>query len=239
MPPFDYADAPYPIPDRIPDAHRRSWDIVAGPGRWWNGPERVAIAHETRRARDLATGRDPDDPSSNLVILPDAAVHAVHKIVADNANLDRDWYADIIDADGMSDGRYVELLGVLVHTLSIDEFHRALGLPLEPLPDPQPGQPSRRRPQGADQHGSWVPTVPPDALDPEDDDIYGPDHRFAANVIMALSLVPEQVRWLADLSEAHYLSFPQMRDPRQLRALTRSQIELIAARVSALNECFY
>ena len=56
-----------------------------------------------------------------------------------------------------------------------------------------------------------------------------------------MSLVPEAVRMLKRLSSAHYL-------PMELvpaagasggRALDRMQIELIAGRVSALNECFY
>ena len=237
---FSYQTTQLPIPDRVVQSHRRSWDIIARPGRWWSGAERVAIAAETRRARNLAADLPADDGIDNIPAdLPEAATFAVAKIVADNANLSPDWYRETIAAPGLSDGHYVELLSVLVHALSIDEFHRALGLPLEPLPQPQPGEPSGRRPTGAAQNGSWVPTVAPAALDAEDDDIYGPDHRFAANVIMALSLVPENVRWLADLSTGQYLSFSEMRDPRQLRAITRPQIELIAARVSALNECFY
>ena len=68
--------------------------------------------------------------------------------------------------------------------------------------------------------------------------LYGP-WEWGANVISALSLVPENVRWLHDLSEGHYLSFAEMRMPDPLRAISRPQIELIAARVSALNECFY
>jgi hypothetical protein len=59
-------------------------------------------------------------------------------------------------------------------------------------------------------------------------------------VIRAMSLVPDEVRTLADLSAAHYLPNHRVRDPAaQQGSLSRPQIELIAGRVSALNQCFY
>ena len=42
-----------------------------------------------------------------------------------------------------------------------------------------------------------------------------------------------------DLSAAQYLSPEAMVSMQSARALDRSQIELVAGRVSALNECFY
>ena len=61
------------------------------------------------------------------------------------------------------------------------------------------------------------------------------------NVIRAMSLVPDEVRTLNDLGAAHYMENRMVRDVSQspARALDRAQIELIAARVSALNECFF
>ena len=60
------------------------------------------------------------------------------------------------------------------------------------------------------------------------------------NVIRALSLVPDEVRTLCDLSAVHYLPDDRVRDPEASQgSLTRPQAELIAAKVSALNECFY
>jgi hypothetical protein len=59
------------------------------------------------------------------------------------------------------------------------------------------------------------------------------------NVIRALSLVPDEVRQLRDLSAAHYLSERRMMDLAAGRSLSRAQMELIAGRVSALRECFY
>lgn len=229
--PFDYAGCEWPISERVRAAHRRSWERLAAPGFWWTGAERVAIAEECRRAAAFEGG-------SGSGALPEAAVHAVQKIVVDNANLSREWCDEVCAAEGMSEERYVELLGVVVHVFSIDELHRALELPLEPLPEPIAGEPSRRRPTGARRIGGWLPITPPDALDPEDAALYE-GTPIAANVLTALSLVPDNLAWLADLSHAHYASYMEMRELGKVREISRAQQELIAARVSALNECFY
>jgi hypothetical protein len=58
-------------------------------------------------------------------------------------------------------------------------------------------------------------------------------------VLRALSLVPSEVLAWSKVSDAQYLSAPEMREFGKIRELDRSQIELVAGRVSALNECFY
>jgi hypothetical protein len=60
-----------------------------------------------------------------------------------------------------------------------------------------------------------------------------------ANVHRALSLVPEQARVLRRFQIAQYLPTEQVADLSLRRDLDRMQMELVAARVSALNECFY
>jgi hypothetical protein len=40
-------------------------------------------------------------------------------------------------------------------------------------------------------------------------------------------------------SNAHYVHVTQIGDPSVRKSLDRMQMELVAARVSALNECFY
>ena len=61
-----------------------------------------------------------------------------------------------------------------------------------------------------------------------------------ANIRRALTLVPDEARGFFDVVAAQYLAGPQMRDfSREFRAITHLQIELLAARVSALNQCTY
>ena len=234
---FSYADTTWPVLERTAAAHRRSWQMLAAPGEWWTGAERISIAAECRRASAMVDGLP--DPGAGPATLPEAAVYAIHKLIGDLPNVTREWYDETISAEGMSDAHYIELLGVVVHVWSVDEFHRALEIELEPLPDPLPGEPTQIRPTGAKAHGSWPPTVWPDDLDERDADIYGGADR-AANVRAAMSLHPDSVRWLIDLFDAHYLSWIEIQDVQEpFRVLTRPQRELVAARVSALNECFY
>jgi hypothetical protein len=59
-------------------------------------------------------------------------------------------------------------------------------------------------------------------------------------VIRAMSVAPDEVRTLGDLSAVHYLPMADVPNPRASRGhLTRPQMELVAGRVSALNGCFY
>jgi hypothetical protein len=61
-----------------------------------------------------------------------------------------------------------------------------------------------------------------------------------ANIRRALSLVPEEAYAWFQLVETQYLPGRWMRDfANEYRAITHAQIELIAGRVSVLNQCFY
>lgn len=244
---FDYSGSPVPIRDDIRDAHRHAWAQIASPGRWWTGAERIAIASEVRRAPDCAlcarrkAALSPfsiDGVHDGEGVLPDPAVDAVHRLVTDASRLTRSWL-EKAHAAGLGDGAYVELLGVVVALVSIDELHRALGLALEPLPAPEPGEPTRVRPEGLVEGIAWVPMLDPKRTAEPEGDLF-PGGR-TGNVVRAMSLVPEAVRVLKVLSAAHYVPMAAVGNPatNEGRAISRSQIELVAGRVSALNECFY
>jgi hypothetical protein len=85
--------------------------------------------------------------------------------------------------------------------------------------------------------GAYVPMIPASGATGAEADLWHKNQ--TANVIRALSLVPDAVRMLKKLSNAHYIPFEEVVNPRFRRHLDRSQIELIAGRVSVLNECFY
>ena len=62
-----------------------------------------------------------------------------------------------------------------------------------------------------------------------------------ANVLRALSLVPDGVRSWRGIADKQYLSMKGMMTftgPTG-RAINRMQIELVAGRVSSISECFY
>jgi alkylhydroperoxidase family enzyme len=206
----------------------------------------VAIAAELRHAPGCELCRRRREALSPLAVagrhaslgeLPEAAVEAIHQVANDPARLSRVWFEKVLAA-GLGDAPYVELLGVVVGVLSIDRFARALGIPPRPLPAALPGEPSRRRPAGVRAGEAFVSMLPVGAATGPEADLY-PRVPRVPNVVRALSLVPDEVRALLDLSTAHYLSPEQMMDLGAGRALDRRQIELLAGRVSALNECFY
>lgn len=62
-----------------------------------------------------------------------------------------------------------------------------------------------------------------------------------ANVIRALSLVPDAVRDWLSLAAAQYIAVSDMGNfgTHENRAIDRMQMELVAGRVSAINQCFY
>ncbi len=244
---FAFADAPFPIRDDIPEAYRNFWHRLAGPGSWWTGKQRVAIAQETRNALTCSYCQARKQALSPYTFagehqhdgnLPDAAVDAVHRIVTDQNRITRKWIEDNAAAD-LSKEAYVELVGIVVAVFSIDEFHRALGLALEPMPEPREGVVSEYRPAHLSEDMGFVPTVPPDGAVGNEADLWQGSR--GANVVRALTLVPDALRDWREIASAQYLSFEGMANfvKEDNRSINRMQMELVAGRVSAINECFY
>ena len=247
VPELDYAATGVAIRDDLRAAHRRLLEHIRAPGTWWTGAERVAIAAEARRADECAFCRTRKAALSPVAVagahdttgtLPANVVDVVHRIRTDPARLSRAWF-DAVIAGGLDVAPYVELVAVVTMLTGIDYFARALGIAPVGLPTPLPGAPSRHVPAGAHPGEAWVPMIAAeDATGPEAD-IYGTAGAFVPNIVRALSFVPAEVRTLWDTSAAHYLPVDQISDPTARRALDRNQMELVAARVSALNQCFY
>lgn len=250
---FNYSQTAFAIREDLPQAFQSVWHKLANTGSWFSANDRLSIAQEVRHARDceLCTERglalSPDAVTgthTSHTNLPAAVIDAVHRITRDASRLSP-TYLERFYAAGYSDAHYVELLGIVVALISIDTFHEALSLPYEALPTPttpaeQQGLPDQYRPPGASDSGAWVPTVAPEALTPPEADIYS-GAPSTGNVLSAMSLVPDSVRMLIALSNAQYLPPTEVPNPGSNggRAISRSQIELLAGRVSSLNECFY
>jgi len=241
---FRYDDSPDPIRGDLAEAHRRAWTHIASPGTWLTGAERVAVADETRRARSCPLCRERKAALSPFSVdgehdhggaLSAPMVDEIHRVTTDAARLSESWYRSLRD-QGLGAEAYVEALGVAVIVISIDQFHHAMGLALEPLPSPQSGEPTRERPEGVVEGEAWVPMQESRRVMAA---LGLPTAGPAPYVIRALSLVPAEVEAWQDVSGAQYLGLENMRSFAKVRAIDRSQIELVAGRVSALNECFY
>ena len=236
-----YADSQYPVREDLDAVHAEQLDQLADPGTWGTGAQRLAIAGEVRRAcYDAGTQEEPEDagPPSD-VELPESVCATVREL----AVAPRDFLEDSYEAarnGGLSDEEYVEIVGIVSRLTDMDVFARGIGVPLRPLPAARDGRPSRVRPRVAKKEMAWVPTVPnlPEGGE-EAAAIYGEDYR--PYIIRSLSLVPDEMRRHVELEEVQYLPMKNIliADYQHHEGFTRAQVELIAGRVSALNECFY
>ena len=194
----------------LPDVFRREWTRLAAPGTWWSGSERVRLAEAARAARRNGVRAQSGS----------AAKDVAGRISAEPQALRRAWVDTVAASVGVA--AYVEIVGLVARLSAVDTFHRALGLPEPPLPEPVAGEPRRTPPPAEARSGkAWVPMV------------------GGASIVQALSLVPAEVAAQDDLHGPLYLTIEQMADPDVTRGLHRSQMELVAARTSAVNECFY
>jgi hypothetical protein len=245
---IDYTNSDYTIRQSFADGHNRYWERLAAPGSWLTGAERVAVAAEVRQAQSCGLCQQRKNALSPYQVdgshdhaseLSDTIVEVIHRIVTDPGRLTKTWFDGIIQ-QGLSVEKYVEVLGTLGNVLAIDEFCRGLDIPLNELPEPKAGETDSYRPANIreDGDGAWVPILPNIVDDGPESDLW---ENRTGYVIRALSLVPNEVRYMLDLLEVHYIDNKQIWNvtgsPRD--TLTRAQMETVAARVSALNGCFY
>ena len=245
---FSFEASPVEVRANLQESFRDTWAWVSQPGNWWRADQRVEIAAEVRNATSCSLCKERKEALSPSMVqgehdrvgseLPAVAVDAVHRLVTDATRLSKRWL-EKSNADGLSNELYIELLGVTVCVYSIDRFHWAMGLPVEPLPSPTAGEPSGYRPASAKLDVAWVPMIPTNKATGEEADLW--DGARSANVIRAMSLVPDCVRQLKKLSTTMYLPMHQVPDVTAPvdKAMSRAQMELVAGRVSAMNECFY
>ncbi len=244
-----YESATVAVREDLVAEHRDVWRRMGRAGTWWTGAERVAIAAESRLARDCELCRRRKDGVSPYGIkgehdhagkLPPVAMEAVHRITTDSGRLTQTWVESLF-ADGLSDTRYVELIGVMIGMLAVDTFALGIGANLPPLPDPEPGKPTCERPPQARLDGAWLPMIAAGEDTGLAEGLYG-EARMIPNVVRALSLVPDETLAQKRLSQVQYLpskDVPSAKKRNHLRALSRPQMELIAGRVSKFNDCFY
>ncbi|MGH9134513.1 MAG: alkylhydroperoxidase-related (seleno)protein [Ilumatobacteraceae bacterium] len=217
--------------DGIAGLHAEVLAALAAPGDWWDGESRRAAMEEARSAAtcELCASRrgvlspeaiDASHDASGALSGP--AVEVIHRVVNDSGRLTRRWADTQIAALG--DAVYAELVAVTAMVVAVDVGARSIGAPAPALHVAVGGDPARERPDGLGDVGAWIPMS---------------EQKVLANVSRALSLVPRtNVAWRALVNES-YSRGPQMLALTWERALTRPQVELVAARVSQLNECFY
>ncbi len=241
----DYTGAGVPVREDLRETHAAMLDHLRRAGSWYTGAERLAIAAESRNALgcplclERKKSLSPELPTgehARVSDLPEALVEIAHRIRLDPQRLSRSWFDRVVAKD-LDEEHYVELVGIVTFTAGIDYFCRSIGIPPFRLPEPLPGEPSQHRPENVRGGTAWVSMLAPEDATGAESDLF--DSEFVPNIARALSLVPDHVRVLQVESASHYVSMADIQNPTVQRDLDRLQMELVAARVSAMNECFY
>ena len=217
---------------RIDQTVERATESLTGAGDWLTGEQRRAAWLECRDAAtnelDLArkAAISPTAvPGGHQATeqLPAEAVEVLHRIASDPGRLTRSWADDTMAAIG--DTTYTELVGIAALSAAVDTYAWALGGAEAPVPEAAAGEPARLRPDSVGEVGAWVPQT-----------LAG----GRANVSRSLSLVPETNMAWVGIVDSMYSRSPDFDSlDWSHRALSRPQVELVAARTTAEMECFY
>ena len=243
---IEYGGCDLPIREDLLQSHERCWNRLSETGSWLDGSQRIDVAAEVRNARTCSfcvEQKEAISPNAvtgshnSLGKLKDAEVEIIHRIVSDPARLSKNWYKDVISM-GLKEEEYIEIIGIIAMVMVIDTFTFALGLTNHHLPKPKSGKPLHYRSPGAKTKAAWVPIVEPEDVTPSDGELY-PNPKVGY-ILRALSAVPTTKFHFWDLMHAHYLPEPIIYQfDRDYRAISRSQMEVVASRVSALHQCLY
>ena len=221
------------VRDDLAEAHRLAWEHIASPGSWFTGAQRVELAATVLMA---VTDREPLPPwvpvsSAGRLqadrVAPDAAHDAAYRIGRHAGTMTVASYRTAADAIG--ELPFVELCAIASTVAAVAHFCRNIGVGIPPLPDPVDGDPTGERPdQLAEPALNWVPVAAPA------DEV--------AAVVQAYTAVPGEQRNTWRMADAQYMPNTEMVHPdwaRRAGGLSRAQMELVAARVSQIRECFY
>ena len=223
------------VPESVNRSHELAVDLFGQAGTWLTSSVRAAIWAEARNATACKLCQRRKQALSPYALqgehdtctqLPGNMVEVVHRIKNDSGRLTKRWFDEQIDT-GLSPEEYVEILSLVATSIILDSYATAMGLPDYSIPSPQPGEPTKvLNPEVIDE-GAWLPITKAEQT--------VEDHGLpnVPNIARAMGLVPSGMMHFFGTMRAHYsLSGDDF-------GISRSQIELIAARVSSHNECFY
>jgi hypothetical protein len=221
------------VRDDLAEAHRQAWEHIAAPGSWWSGAVRVELAGTALMA---IADDDPLPPwvavtsTSRLgsdLVAPGTAHDVVYRLARHAGTMTVDVYCAA--AGELGELPYVELCAIVSTVAAVAHFARNIGVVPPPLPAPIAGLPSGDRPEHLEQpQFNWVPVVvPADQV---------------AAVVQAYTSVPGEQFNTWRMADAQYMPQQEMVRPdwtRRPGGLSRPQMELVAARLTRLRDCFY
>jgi len=163
-------------------------------------------------------------------------VDAVHRLSTDPGRITKRWLDGLVAA-GLEPEAVVELVGVVSLVALADTLAVATGEAERALPEPRVGEPGRERPTGLETSCAWVPTADPERAEGAVKlmyDMVRGDAGFVFHVARALTAVPATLQTFFRAFSVSYHTHGPTKG-----ALSRPQVELLAASTSAINECFY
>lgn len=236
-----YADAIVPVTPELAVLHAAELTSFAAPGTWLSGEERLACVEAARAARSAA-GLQREIPGTGAMpvdVLPAATLDLVTRLAVLPREMTREHFT-AARARGMSAGEYVETVSLVSRIVNVDVFARGVGAAPSVLPEPVDGEPDYDAPRAVEE-GAWLPTVPAGAKGAQDAlRAYGGSGPQPF-IYRALSLVPVEAMRCISGGDIQYLPIDKFMDFTYSHhpGLSRVQVEIVAARVSALNDCFY
>lgn len=225
-----YSRARWPVRDDIEQAHRQWLDHVAGPGAWWTGEQRTAFVAALWAALDDPAPPPPWDapaPPAHWP-LPASAHGLAYRLARHGKTTTRAWYEQQRRDLGVEPPAFVELVALAATGCAVATFGPALGLPRPALLAARSGEPSGEVPVLVGAKMNWVPVAPPADEVPA--------------VVQAFSAAPAENAQLWRFAAAQYMALEDMVQldwQRPGSPLQRRQLELVAARLSMVRECFY
>ena len=217
----------------LAEAHRLAWEHIAAPGSWFTAAQRVELALTAMLALAdsdplppwvcvSTSGRLPTD-----LVAPTAANDFAYRLARHAGTITHDVYRSVSREIG--ELPFVEVCAIVSTVAAVWHFCRNIGVPVPALPSAVAGEPSGRRPaQLAAAEFNWVP-------------VEAPADQTAA-VVQAYTAVPGEQFNAWRMADAQYMPNLEMVDPawtRRAGGLSRAQMELVAARVTKLRDCFY
>jgi hypothetical protein len=237
-----YDDSSYPIATDIESLHAQQLKSFARPGTWWTAAERTAIAALARQARCKEGSQESigDEALTGAAPLPAGTSMVARTVALGGIEIDRPFFDNAL-ADGLSEEQYVETVAIVARLAHLDVFARGIGVPSRALEAPQDvAAPTRVRPASAIDEGFHAASIPAGTAGGDiGHALYGSGS--APNILRSLSLVPDEAQSLIDVMEREYMTPEKIGDFSfsPFADLSRPQVELVAAKISALNQCFY
>jgi hypothetical protein len=221
------------VRDDLAAAHRLAWEHLASPGSWWTGAQRIELA---RTALLAIADADPVAPWVGVtstgrlpaqLVAPGSAHDFVYRLARHAGTITHAVYRATVEEVG--ELPYVELCGIVSTVAAVAHFCRNIDTPIPPLPAPVAGEPSGARPERLEQpRFNWVPVAEPaDAV---------------AAVLQAYTAVPGEHVNNWRMASVQYMPAEEMMHPdwtRRPGGLSRAHMELVAARLTLVRECFY